>query len=50
MQVNKSNAKYQEPKLKPLNYKEFVKISGDRTIEIKVTNLGSVKIKLIKNI
>ena len=25
MQVNKNNAKYQEPKLKPLNYKEFVK-------------------------
>ena len=50
MQVNKSNANYQKTKLKPLEYKEFVKISGDRSIEIQVTNSGSVKIKLIKNL
>ena len=48
MQNNTRHLKDQKPRLNPLEHKELVKISGDRTLEILVTKTGSVKSRLVR--
>ena len=47
MQKTTRYLKDQKSRLNPSEHKEFVKISGDRTLVIQVTKTGSVETRII---